>query len=349
MSLIMKTREHGMKFRLILSVLIFSAGLWSCTTTTTGSAEDMPLVESLVGNNTEVIKSLSLSGSLLFTSSEYRGMNILNVSDKSNVTIIGTNYFYPTDNPVNDIVVKEGFVFLALGNYNETGGLAVVDANDTNAVTVLVTLNNVADANSKALVVSGTAPSFTAYVADENRGLTIYAIDTGVPSITVSGVVPITNAQPVDIVVNGTTAYVAGKSGGAFVVTGLGGTPKVAANLSTEISDARGVALSGDGSTLYVADRMLGIWAYSVASPAKPSYLGNYETPGEANALVVNGTDVYVADGSNGLLWIDYTTPSQPELKKQTSLKSGIAWDVALAGSFLIGAYGPDGIKVFSR
>ncbi len=332
-------------FILTLMVIAFTG----CTTAATTSAGEMPLVESLAGNNTEVIKSLDLVNSFLYASSEYRGMNIFNVSDKSNVTIIGTNYNYPTQNPVNDIQIEGDFAFLALGNNNALGGMSIVDIHDTNIITVLVTLNNVASANTKALTVSGAAPNFMAYVADENRGMVEYTIDTGVPSITQTDLLALPNAQPVDIVVNGTTAFIAAKSGGVFVITGLGTAPKISAQISTEISDARGVALSGDGKTLYVADRMLGVWAYDVSTPAKPSYLGNYATPGEANGLVVNGSDVYVADGSNGILWIDFTTPSQPVLKKETSQKTGIAWNVLLANSFVIGAYGPDGIKVFAK
>ncbi len=336
-------------FGLFLAGLILTMAM-ACSAAGSGTAAgDLFQVGSLTGNNSEVMKSLSMGSSLLFASAEFSGITMIDVSDISNLSIIGTNYNVPSSFPVNDVYVEGDFVFLALGNFDETGGLAVVDKSDTNNVVVLVTRNTVAGANSRALYVVDAGATYNAYVADENLGLCIYSINTGGPTIGVPTTISLPIGQAVDIVVNGTTAYIAAKNGGVYVITDLGGTPTISAQISYEISDARGVALSGGGDTLFVADRMMGVWAYDVSNPSKPGFIGSYTTVGEANAVIANGDDVYVADGSNGILWLDFTTPSQPYLKKENPVKQGMVWDLVLVNSFIVGAYGPDGVKVFAR
>ena len=341
---------------LMISALVIAAsfGVTSCSSATnnTTSATNMTLITTKAGNNGETIKALAINGNYLYAAGGYDGMLQFGISDISNISIIGTNYYTPTDFPVNDVFVLDGFAFLALGNYNGTGGLAVMNISSA-TVKLTVASNTFANADSRALYVTGTAPNkFTVYVADENLGLAEYAVDTtgGSESIALTRNTVISNAQPVDIAVNGTTAYLAAKTGGVIVMTGIGTAGvKIAAQISTEISDARGVALAGSGNTLFVADRMLGIWSYDVTTPANPTYKGSYPTAGEANALIANGDDVYVADGSNGVLWLDFTVNTSPVLKKETGALSGMAWNIALSGNYILSAYGTEGVKVFEK
>ena len=339
----------------IITGVLLSMPFWitscSSTDTTTTSVTNMTLISTKTGNNGESIKALAINGHYLYAAAGYNGMIQFDLNNISNITIVGTNYYTPTSFPVNDVFVCDGYAFLALGYYNGTGGIAVLDVSGT-GISLSVASNKIANANTKALYVTGTAPNFTVFAADENLGLAEYAVDTtsGSESIALTRNSTVSGGQPVDIAVNGTTAYLAAKDGGVYILSGIGTAGvKVASQASTEISDARGVALSGSGKTLFVADRMLGVWAYDVTTPANPIYQGGYPTSGEANALIANGDDVYVADGSDGLMWLDFTTAKNPVLTKETGGLSGIAWDVALYGNYIISAYDTEGIKVFRK
>ena len=66
------------------------------------------------------------------------------------------------------------------------------------------------------------------------------------------------------------------------------------------------------GSYAYVADDDAGLRVIDVSTPASPTEVGFFDTPGNALDVAVSGTYAYVADRDAGLRVIDVSTPSNP-------------------------------------
>ena len=74
--------------------------------------------------------------------------------------------------------------------------------------------------------------------------------------------------------------------------------------------NARGVYVSGNYA--YVADSTSGLRIIDISTPASPSEVGFYDTPGYALGVYVMGNYAYVADRDSGLRIIDISTPASP-------------------------------------
>jgi hypothetical protein len=93
------------------------------------------------------------------------------------------------------------------------------------------------------------------------------------------------------------------------------------------------------------ATAALGITIDTVAPDTTLVPLGEYDTSGDAQNVVVVGTRAYVADGSAGLQIIDIANPTAPKLLGSYDT-SGSAWSVALYGTVAYVADGGAGLQV---
>jgi hypothetical protein len=64
--------------------------------------------------------------------------------------------------------------------------------------------------------------------------------------------------------------------------------------------------------TAFVAAGGAGLYAIDISSPACPTIIGNYDTPGYAEGLTVADKYAYVADGPDGLQILNIADPAQP-------------------------------------
>lgn len=86
--------------------------------------------------------------------------------------------------------------------------------------------------------------------------------------------------------------------------------------------DAHGAATSGP------------VWNFTTGSGASGlTLLGSYDTPGYAYDVAVQGSYLYVADGSSGLLILDVSNPASPALRG-TFNPGSIFQNVAVSGDF---------------
>lgn len=347
-----------MKKWFVLVSIILTTGLMSCVapadgdgTSTNGYA--MTLVGSYAG--TEDIASIFVLGDYIYAAAKYDGLIVLCATNPSNITKVANAGYTSGNFPINDIVVKTigaiNYAFVIFGNEGGNGGFAVLDVTDLTNITEVGAVTTLAGWNGTQVVLN--SDNSIAFVADYNKGFAKVDTDSGATFATPVGDTTLALGGPaVDLVYDGSYCYVAARTAGVYVITpgALTAASTINAQISTTLSFANAVAYST--TTLVIADRMSGILVYNISAPNKPKYRGAYDTPGDAFDVVVDGTDVFVADGSNGVLWLDINNPAAPVLRASATEASAIAYKVFYntgTTPFIFAAFGPKGIRVYEK
>jgi hypothetical protein len=90
------------------------------------------------------------------------------------------------------------------------------------------------------------------------------------------------------------------------------------------------------------------IQIYDVTNATAPKAVTMYRTPGAAQRVSLQGTDLYVADGPAGLQMVDLSSPLAPVIK--ASFKTGSpARDVAVAGPLVFVVSGGEEVLILRR
>ncbi len=79
---------------------------------------------------------------------------------------------------------------------------------------------------------------------------------------------------------------------------------KVFSNIKSEINYVTDCFFVNN--RLVLSDRMLGILVYNVSDKSKPRLLFHYDTSGDASSVFMTGNYIYVADGINGILCLEF-------------------------------------------
>ena len=74
---------------------------------------------------------------------------------------------------------------------------------------------------------------------------------------------------------------------------------------------------------------------FDVTTPASPTLLPPFKTPGAAVRIALKEQLVYVADGQPGLQIVDFMTPASPKIVESFKTMSP-ARDVAVVGSLVL-------------
>ncbi len=345
------------KWLAIVSVIILS-GLFACVPPTTDDTNQtngytLSQVGSYVG--TEDIASFFVLGDYLYAAAKYDGLIVFSVTNPSNIIKVPNATFTKGNFPINDVYVKtsgnSNYAFIALGNEGGNGGFAVLDVTAVTNIFEVGSVVNLAGYNPSRLVLN--ADNTIAYVADYNKGF--FKVDTDVATTFATPALDTTlslGSPAVGLVFDGTYSYIAAKSAGVFVVTpgALTVASTVNAQINTSISFANAVAYST--TTLVIADRMSGLLVYNISAPNKPKYRGSYDTPGDAFDVVIDGTDVFVADGSNGVLWLDINNPVSPTLRASATESAAIAYRVFYNSGttpYIYASFGPRGLRAYRK
>lgn len=102
-------------------------------------------------------------------------------------------------------------------------------------------------------------------------------------------------------------------------------------------------------TTLFLFCRRDGVLLYDISGTGAPVQLGQYNPPGNLEALEggdLIGDTLYCAAHQNGIYAIDITNPSNPTKVGQISLDTSAAWHVEARDSFLFVANGRFGLSV---
>ncbi|HET8798224.1 MAG TPA: Ig-like domain-containing protein [Thermoanaerobaculia bacterium] len=84
------------------------------------------------------------------------------------------------------------------------------------------------------------------------------------------------------------------------------------------------------GSMLYVTGVNAGVAVVDLSNPASPRHVLTESSPGAARGIDVAGNTLAVANGSNGVSFMDTTNPNAPFIEGAQPVQ-GSAWEVALA------------------
>lgn len=100
-----------------------------------------------------------------------------------------------------------------------------------------------------------------------------------------------------------------------------------------------------DGALAYVAAGRAGVRILDVTDPARPSEVGAWDSPGNAEGIAVVGAVAYVADGPFGLRALDVSDPCRP-VALGSAFETSFAFGVAVQGGHAFVAAAGAGLLV---
>jgi len=239
--------------------------------------------------------SVSLVGNYAYIVDANIGLQIIDISDHSQISIDNT---YVVSSSENGLFVSGNYAYV----FDTFYGLTVLDV--SNPVAPLFVGRQIV--SGKAL--GGTVVNNLVYLASEQNGLHIIDVTTpATPSLL--GVVD-TPGLAQTVAVKGSIAYVADSLSGVQVIdVSDSANPVILSNVSTT-GAAWAVKVVGD--IAYIADNGVGLLLYDISTPSTPVPLGIVENLYYFNDIKVEGTIAYVTDYYSGLQFIDISTPSNP-------------------------------------
>jgi hypothetical protein len=295
----------------LLLIVISSVSKCSFTNLKIGentNLTSMSMITRWIGTNGEVIRTVYYDGSYLYAASDYDGVIVF---DPTNLVKLGS---FSTNYPVISLTVKEAgkkkYCFAALGNYNNKGGLMVLDVTDPLNI-LLVQMYEGAGLNGDAVSVQMINNGAYVFTADLNKGFQSYFVQWGAPAI-IPGK-PVENSPPAasELKVKDMKAYIAGRESGVAGLDIVKG--KVLFQIKNSLSMVNAVDFRDN--LIFIADRMAGIVIYDISKIEKPELVASYDTSGDANALLVDGNMIYVADGIDGIFKLEWQPPKKFELR----------------------------------
>ncbi len=284
----------------------------------------------------------------LATDSDTGELTIVDITTKSSPSIA---YSYDTDSGANGQGVTGSGNFIYLSTSNNTGTcntgtgadceLHVIDIGDSSVIdwtspSLLDSDNPGGNQNMFAIIVDGNY----AYMARDSNGtcntgtgqdceFLIYDISTP-GAVSLEGALEI-GSDVRDIYVNGNYAYLATHSNSAeltVVDITTKSSPSVTGSYNTEGGD-NGRAITGSGNFVYIGTTENGgscntgngnnceFYVIDIGddgTPSSPVFEGALEVGDIVDGLVLNGTQVYVANRSDAqeIISVDVSTPSSP-------------------------------------
>ena len=104
------------------------------------------------------------------------------------------------------------------------------------------------------------------------------------------------------------------------------------------------------GDSLYVIDKDAGIKIFNIKKPVDPEYVTSFTTNGTPKDLLVDGGQIYVANGPSGLS--EYTLGTNGRVKDLGKIelqKAGDIQTIIKSGNFLFAAGGNSGVYILSK
>jgi len=287
-------------------------------------------------------KNVAVAGDYAYVAAGSAGLIIVNVSNPESPVLVGSY----TARTANDVAVSNGYAYVASGG----------NADGTNGLLVLNVLPPSAPARAGFLKTAGAARGVAiqgnyAYLADGlNELVMINVSNPAAPSQAGKSASVIRNFA--DVFVSGSSAYIAMDTDvKRYNISNPASISHTAAALGGYTGDDV-LCVHGNGTVLAAA---VGAKGVSLLNPNTANLVnmpklipgdGLYDTAGTASGVFVSGNYVYVADGGNGLVVLDISTPSAPAQVIQVSTV-GFASGVFVSGDKVYVATSA-GVEIFS-
>lgn len=252
-----------------------------------------------------------------------------------------------------DITVDAGLAYVAAGQY---GGLTILDVRDPLSIHEVGFYNTIGSASRFVLL------GKQLFIADGKAGLEI--VDASNPALPVAiGRLDLAG-ETLDVTLAGNYAYLSmGKDGIAVVDVTDRTNPLLAGAVDTPGSARAAAAMQVFAAPegiqpgtleftqqarlqavfLYVADGSAGLQVIDATDPAAMQVIGQVNTPGLAQDIVMSGYVGFVADGKAGVRVYDLRSPAQPVEVAHYEVP-GYVYSLNLAGTRLYAAAGDGGL-----
>ncbi len=316
-------------------------------------------------------EDVAVRGALAYVAAGAAGLRVLDVSDPTRPTEIGSSSLRGY---AEGVAVAGSIAYLADGPY----GLRIIDASAPShpvEIGSAYTMNyafRVAVQGRYAFIAAAGAGLLVAEVSDSTHPVEVASLPTTGYSYGVAvkgdtafvadgweGVKLVDVSDPAHprlvaayrtpgwafgITVVGDRAYVADAFGGLRVLDVADPhRPVEVAYHDMPGGHAAGVSVSGD--VAFVADRFRGLRAVSLSGASNLSELGSYRPLSYANAVAVAGNYAYVAAARFGLAVVDLSDPTRPKQAGDLDLGSPVT-AVAVSGQWVYAATATAGLCI---
>ncbi len=258
--------------------------------------------------------------SIAYIASETSGLRILNVSDSTSPTELGSYIDY--DGRAYDVFISESLAYLAYGDE----GLKVINISDSTSPTEIGNFDEDGSARSVYVMES------YAYVACYDGGLKIINISDPTSPEKV-GQFDDYIGYASDVFVSESYAYLIDHSFGLVVIDVSDPTSPEKVGIFNHYGFMYDVFVSG--SYAYLAAHSNGLMIIDVSDPTSPFKVGHFDDGGYAHGVYVSGSYAYVADGFDVLEIIDISDPTSPQEVGQYFENNTHAWSVYVSGSYI--------------
>ena len=247
----------------------------------------------------DVVYGVAESDGLVYVVSYNFGLNILDISDPSNIIVKGTCSI--PGFPYRVQVVGD-YAYVSNSDQAGDGGINVIDISNPESPTLVTTYSGVA----QYIAAAGNSIGFTG----SNMACTI--LDISVPTQPMLGnIFPIPNFIS-DIYVDGNYAYTGNNGFRVFDITDKTNPIQVGYNV-TDGSIVRTI----DTKAVYIRESMTSnnpVMVMDISDPTNPSLLGQYNSPVMTNDLEIKDHYAFVSCWWDGLRIIDFEDATNPVL-----------------------------------
>ncbi len=272
-------------------------------------------------------KNIAVAGSYAYVADGLNGLVVLNISNPQSPAQVG---WCDTAGTANDVAVAGNYAYVADG----TNGLVVINVADP-----------AAPVRAGGCDTSGTAEGVFvqgnyAYLADGANELMVFDVSNpALPQVRSDTVGSLRTMH--DVFVQGTSAYLAENEEVRRFNVGNPAAP--AADAAVGFTSWNITGVHGNGSVIAAVAGVNGVKIMDSGL----TVLGSYDTDGTASGVFVNGNFAYIADGNNGLVVLNISTPSAPSLAVHVPT-AGTASGVFVSGGYTYVSEGSAGMEIFS-
>jgi hypothetical protein len=287
---------------------------------------------------------------LAYVADMEQGLEIVNVTDKTNSTLVGK--FDPNAGEPQNVFINGSYAFLA----NSFDGIRIINISNQKRplnvshyfekeIVIIPFVHEVYTSASQDIYIDGSL----GYIADGEFGVKVLNL-TDLLNPTKIAEYNDEKGVARGIIVNDSYAYVADGDDGIEIL---------------DLSDLSNITRIGhyfDGgkaqdlhlvdSYLYVADSDNGLEILDVSDPTNPIEIGEFYDGGDsALSVFVVGDRAYVADNVDGLEVFDISDPTTPVKVGQfyaTTGVVGLASDVVVDGDIIYVAFGTQGLEILT-
>lgn len=253
----------------------------------------------IAGTYNDIVYGVDVIDDIAYVVSYGFGLNTLNVSDASNITVTGTCAVPGFPYRVN---VVGNYAYIGNTDYGSDGGVNVIDISAPANPTLVTTYSGFA----QYIAASGNSMAFTG----SNMLCTI--LDLTVPA---SPVLAATYSLPNfigDMHVNGNYAYTGNNGFRVFDVTDKTNPVQIGYN----VTDGSIVRTAGNHA-VYIRESMTSnnpVMVMDITDPTNPALLGQYNSPVMTNDLEVRDNYAFVSCWWDGIRIVNFADPSNPTL-----------------------------------